>query len=70
MTIHQIIAGNLLRMRLEKALTQEELALQIGKSQNWVKKIESGKTKINMDYLVLCSNVYKCSLHDLIPKDL
>lgn len=67
MNIHQKIAGNLLRLRKEKALTQEDLANLVGKSQIWVHKIESGDEKINLDYLVLCSEALGCDLYDLIP---
>ena len=50
-TIHKVIAGNLLRARRDRDITQEQLALKIGLSQNWVKKCESGNEKINLDYL-------------------
>ena len=69
MTIHKVIAGNLLRARRDRDITQEQLALKIGLSQNWVKKCESGNEKINLDYLVSCSRALNCSLHELIPEN-
>src|SRR5438128_1111862 len=45
-------AGELLELRKEKGLTGDELARRLGTSQATVSKIETGRQKPTMDYVV------------------
>ena len=73
MTIDYISIGKRIRQfRLNKRITQEELAFQIGTSAAYISNIESGKKKPSLEKLVQISEVFDITINDLVysPLDL
>ncbi|MFD1259263.1 helix-turn-helix domain-containing protein [Entomomonas asaccharolytica] len=66
--LYQKIATRILQKRRDRDLSQEQLANEIGKSQSWIQKIESGKKPISLFLLYQLSEVLQCSIYGLIPE--
>ncbi len=64
-----IVAENLISLRKEKHLTQQELAEKIGYSDKLVSKWELGKSVPSVDKLMLLANFYGVSLDLIVTKD-
>ncbi|MBR3690020.1 MAG: helix-turn-helix transcriptional regulator, partial [Eggerthellaceae bacterium] len=62
---------NLLRLRTEHGLTQEQLASQIGVSRQSVAKWESDRSYPEMDKLIKMTGIFGCTLDELVmgPSD-
>jgi transcriptional regulator with XRE-family HTH domain len=43
MDMRRLVGGNVLRIRLEKGLSQEELAARSGFNQHYISELEAGK---------------------------
>ena len=54
------------KTRLEKGLTQQQLADAIGVKQQHIQRWESGKFKPKTDKLVLIAKALNCEITDLI----
>lgn len=61
---------NLVRLRKEKGLSQEELAEKLDVSRQTVYKWESGQSYPELDRLVLISKLFGHTIDDLLHKDL
>ena len=60
--------GKLLRQRREAVgLSQSEVAIRIGTSQQNYQKFETGKTLIGLEYLLVLPPILGCKLTDLLP---
>ena len=57
---------NLIRLRKQKGLSQEELAYQLGISRQSVSKWESGTSVPELERLVEISELYGVSLDELV----
>lgn len=64
-----IVAENLVSLRKEKHLTQQELAEKIGYSDKLVSKWELGKSVPSVDKLMLLAKFYDVSLDLIVTKD-
>ena len=60
------IGKSIRTIRLEKGLTQKELALKSKVSENAIKQYESGKRQPKMEYLMKISSALNVNLIDLI----
>lgn len=62
---------NLLRLRTEHGMTQEQLATQIGVSRQSVAKWESDRSYPEMDKLIKMTGIFGCTLDELVmgPSD-
>lgn len=57
--------------RASKAITQIELANQIGVSQTHMSNIEHGRVAINLRLLIKLANIFNCKLDDFFyPPDI
>jgi len=65
----QNFAKNLRKIRLEKELSQENIALELGMSREAYRKLENGKTNLNITHLEGLSNVFKMDLADMMNHD-
>lgn len=61
---------NLQHLRATRNMTQEQLAMLVGVSRQSVTKWESGRAYPEMDKLIKISEIFDCSLDDLINGDL
>ena len=61
---------NLLHLRQEHNMTQEQFAMLMGVSRQSVTKWESGKSYPEMDKLMKMCDLFECSLDDLVKGDL
>lgn len=61
---------NLLHLRAANNMTQEQLAMLVGVSRQSVAKWESGKAYPEMDKLIKLSQIFNCSLDELVQGDL
>lgn len=60
---------NLIKLRKEKGLSQEQLAEKLDVSRQTIYKWETGQSYPEMDRLVMLSDLFKCSIDDLIKKE-
>lgn len=69
--IRMSFRDNLLRLRTEHGLTQEQLASQIGVSRQSVAKWESDRSYPEMDKLIKMTGIFGCTLDELVmgPSD-
>ena len=67
MNIDYIIVGKRIRqLRLQKKITQEELAFRIGTSAAYISNIECGKKKPSLQKLAQISEVLEVTINDFI----
>ena len=67
MNVDYITVGKRIRkFRLDKRITQEELAFQIGTSAAYVSSIECGKKKPSLQKLAQISDVLEVTVNDFI----
>lgn len=67
MNIDYITVGNRIRhFRLQKRLTQEELAFQVETSAAYISNIESGKKRPSLQKLAQISEVLGVTINDFI----
>lgn len=60
------LTNNLIRIRKENGLTQEDLSLKVSTAQNTISEYESGIRKVSVDFLIVLSNLYNKSLDYLM----
>ena len=65
-----LLGKNIKRMRLEKGLTQEEVAIHIGMSTQSVSKWERGEGYPDIEMLPTLSNYFKVSIDELLGASL
>ena len=65
----KIVAENLISLRKEKHLTQQELAEKIGYSDKLVSKWELGKAVPTVDKLMQLASFYNVPLDSIVTKD-
>jgi transcriptional regulator with XRE-family HTH domain len=68
--IEQYIIQKVKEKRLEKGLSQSELAFELNVSNGFVGQIESGKydKAYNIDHLNELAKILECSPQDFLPK--
>ncbi len=56
-------------MRIQRNLTQEYVAVHLGKSSGFVGSVESPKTKskYNIEHINALAKIFKCSMKDFFP---
>ncbi len=60
---YQLFANRLRQARLEAGLSQEEVAHQLGVSQSFVSRSESGERRVDVVELQALAELYKRSLN-------
>ena len=70
MEIFDSIGKNIQKIRIEKGLTEKEIADKIGQTTNFVKKVEAGKSvSLNTLYKIsVALNTKFCNLFDDVKK--
>lgn len=63
------ISENIKRIRMEKGLTQQEVAEKLFVTRQCVSKWERGKTIPDIKSLERLSELFSCSIHDLLDND-
>ena len=66
--IHRETRHRIIQKRREKGITQEELGLEINKSQAWIAQIENGKRNVNVENLNDIATALECNFSDLLPE--
>lgn len=66
--VHKGISSNIIRLRRERSLTQEDLAAQIKCSQAFVQKIESNIKHSNIEQIYRIATALDCSIHNILPE--
>ena len=66
--IYTIVSKNILTLRREKGITQEEMASRLNTSQAFIHQIESCKKTVNLRQINDIAISLGCSLYDLIPE--
>lgn len=67
MTINYVTIGRMIRRyRLDKNITQEELAFRIGSSAAYISNIENGKKKPSLQKLLQISEALNVTANDII----
>ena len=64
------LSENLKVLRKQKGLSQEQLAEQLNVSRQAVSKWESNNGMPEMDSLIILSEIFECTIDDLLKKDL
>lgn len=59
----------ILKFRVRKGITQEELARNISVDRTTVTKWETGKSKPRVDVLLKLSVVFECTVDDLLREE-
>lgn len=62
------LGRNLRRLRLERRMTQEELAHETGLRQAWVSEAESGKNNVTLDNLQKVAVALRVRVVDLLDE--
>ncbi len=62
----EIIGKNIVRLRKEHGLTQEDLCGLAQIDRSYLSEIENGKMNVTIKSLVTIADALKCSLKDLI----
>ena len=65
----QIIGDNIRFLRKKAILSQSELGEMIGVTGMTISRIESGRGKINMDYLILIAEKLHVRVEDILTKN-
>ena len=61
---------NLLHLRQQRNMTQEQLAMLLGVSRQSVAKWEAGQSTPEVDKLMRMAELFECSLDELVNADL
>ncbi len=61
--------NNIRRWRKQRGLTMQDLAERIGTSQQQIDRLEKGRRRLTVDWLVRLSQGLGCELLDLLPAD-
>ena len=64
-SVEQIIGKRIQKIRQEKVYTQQQFAVKIGLSTNYLWDIERGKSSARLDKLVAIINSLECSADDV-----
>lgn len=65
----QIIGDNIRFLRKKAILSQSELGEMIGVTGMTISRIESGRGKINMDYLILIAEKLHVRVEDILTEN-
>jgi len=65
--IHKSISLNIIRIRRERVLTQQDLANQMQCSQAFINQIETGSRDCNIEQIYKIATILNCSVYDIIP---
>lgn len=68
MDLRRIFAANVVRLRAEKGLTQEELAHEVDMNRAHLSEIENGKTYVGLEILEKIADVLGVEGADLLKK--
>ena len=63
-------SANIRHLRATKGMTQEQLAMIVGVSRQAIAKWEAGGTYPETEKLIRLSQIFECSLDDIITGDL
>lgn len=61
----KIVANNIVYFRVQKNISQENLAELLGTSPAYVSEIENEKRNLSCDYIDLIANVFMIEPHEL-----
>ena len=64
----RLLARNLRRLRLERKLTQDELAAEAGVRQALISELESGKIDVRLDTLQRIASALNARLAELLEE--
>ena len=64
-----MVGGNLKKIRVDKGLTQEEVALRSGLSQGYINQLESGRRMYTQKSLEQIADALKISIADFFRKE-
>lgn len=65
--VQELIRLNIMKFRREQALTQEQLANDLGYSQAFINQIETGQKDCNIEHIYKFATIFQCSVYDLLP---
>ena len=65
-TVQEIITLNIRKKRISLGFTQQYMAEQLNKSQNYYNKIEVGRTKLTLVTLIKICEIFKISVGDFL----
>lgn len=65
--VHSEIRINIVRLRREKAFTQEQLANEVKCSQAFINQIETGAKDCNVEQLYKIATALDCSINQILP---
>jgi transcriptional regulator with XRE-family HTH domain len=68
-TTRQVLSKNLRRFRLEKGLSQEELANLAGLHRTYIGSVERGERNISIDNIECLAKALGCQVVDLLRGD-
>ncbi len=68
MDLRRIFAANVVRLRAEKGLSQEELAYQVGMNRAHLSEIETGKAYVGLEIMGKIADVLGVEGADLLKK--
>lgn len=68
MDLRRIFAANVVRLRAEKGLSQEELAYQVGMNRAHLSEIETGKAYVGLEILGKIADELGVEGADLLKK--
>lgn len=65
-TIQEIITLSIRKKRISLGFTQQYMAEQLNKSQNYYNKIEVGRTKLTLVTLIKICEIFKITVEDIL----
>ena len=65
----QGLGANIKLLRLQRQVSQQQLAKQLGISQTHMSNIEGGRVSVNLRLLMRIANLFACRLDDIISGD-
>lgn len=68
MDLRRIFAANVIKLRAEKGLSQEELAYQVGMNRAHLSEIETGKAYVGLEILGKIADVLQVEGADLLKR--
>jgi DNA-binding helix-turn-helix protein len=66
--IHNEISQQIMKIRREKGMTQEELAYSMNCTQAFINQIENGSKECNIKHIYQIATILDCSVYDILPE--
>ncbi|HEA3286503.1 TPA: helix-turn-helix transcriptional regulator [Pasteurella multocida] len=67
--IHNEISQQVMKIRREKGMTQEDLAHSMNCTQAFINQIENGTKECNIRHIYQIAAILNCSVYDLLPDE-